>query len=142
MSGYADHGERHAHFGSDPTGAGVYEIKIFADNETVEATSGEDSFHFEIGDDLAGRRLVKVGGYVSTAPSSIVEVMVTNATTSTDMLTDVITIDSATTSSLDATDQPVISAGDAKVALKDQIRIDVQAGDDDAKGLGVKLWFA
>jgi hypothetical protein len=135
--------------GSDPLRPyGVYEIKVFADENALDgllpdsATTvavGDGKFIFAIPLDLDGCTLVRAAGYVTTLGGCTVQIR--NVTQGVDMLTDPIVIDAGEYTSLDSTDQPVVDEANALVDASDRISIDVDDAGG-AKGLGVTLYFA
>lgn len=130
--------------------AGFYQIKVFYDDETVEA--GDGAFIFAIPYDLDRAKLLYVNAYVTTASSSgLVTVQIRNVTQAFDMLTTPITIDANELDAENAATPWVIDAAfedeypwpdsDNTVFYRQQISIDVDTAGTGAMGLGVMLGF-
>lgn len=144
--------------------SGIYQIKLFADDEVV--TTGDGRFIFEIPYDLDKARLRYVNTYVTTASSSgLVTVQIHNVGTvsdpiALDMLSVPITIDANEKSAEQAATQWVIKdsfddvgeAGpsyneygfpyaDYTVFYRQQLRFDIDAAGTGAMGLGVMVGF-
>lgn len=135
--------------GTDPLPPrGVYEIKVFADRDSLDGnlddtaivvSTGDGKFVFWIPEDLDHTELVHVAAGVSVAGA--VTVQIRNITQAFDFLSTKVTIDSAEFTSYTAATPPVITASQP-VAKGDRIAIDVDAADGTAEGLGVILEFA
>jgi hypothetical protein len=126
---------------------GFYEIKVFADDETV--ILGDGAFIFAIPYDLSGGKLRSINAFVTTAGGADLVVMIHNVThigPNLDLLTTPITIDagtldadqSATLAEIDTTvgDVYAYPHPNNRVLNRDQIRIDVDADGGGAMGLG------
>lgn len=143
------HGPEHVPGGPDPIpdlgGAGnaVYAIEVFEADVTVLA--GDNRFEWAIPAHLDGAVLTALEGYLTEASSSTtVQVQIANeryGSTSVDMLSTKLSIDVGELDSDDATTPVVIDAGNATVAHKDHLRVDVDTPGVGAKGLGLILTF-
>jgi len=134
---------------------GFYEIKVFADDETLEA--GDGQFILAIPIDLDRAKLRYVNAFVTTVSSSgLVEIQIHNLTASSnvpsnfDMLLTPITIDASEYDAENAATPWEIDKGyneygwpdtDNTVYYRQQLRIDVDDEGTGAKGLGVMLGF-
>lgn len=132
------HGKRtHVVGGSDPIPyLGLYEIKIFRDDESP--SSGNGKFRIEIPPDLDGWHLAFARAFVGTVGGSF-NLQVSNQTTGFDMLSTSITIDSGEFSSKTGTDG-VPHATHNVVADGDRIWIDCDSVGT-GLGLGIMLRF-
>ena len=152
MSGPFHHGWSHRPGwlgGTDQnTPLGFYEIKVFADrdaldgnlpDEAIVVSTGDGKFVFAIPHDLDQAEMVHAAAFVSLAGA--VTVQVRNVTQAADYLTTALTIDSGETTSYTAA-TPVVIDDDLLADKGDLIRIDVDAADGTAEGLGVMLQFA
>lgn len=130
--------------------AGFYQIKVFADDETVEV--GDNAFVFAIPYDLDRSKLLYVNAYITTVSSSgLVTVQIRNKTQAFDMLTTPVTIDAGELDAENAATPWVIDAqyedeypwpdSDNTVFYRQQIAIDVDTAGTGAMGLGVMLGF-
>ena len=134
------HGRDHAPYGSDPLGAGAFQIKV-TDDITAPSV-GDGAFIMSIPHDLDNSRLVRVSAYVTTVSSSgTPTVQIRNITQSHDMLSTAITIDASEFTSLTAATPPVVDTTNNQVAAGDLIAIDVDATGTGTTGLGVNLVF-
>lgn len=118
-------------------------IKVTGDKTSDPSlTTGDGQFIFEISQDMDLMKLLRVEAYVSTVSTSgDPTVQIRNITQGVDMLSTKVSIDANEFVSADATTPPVINAGNAQVAHKDLIAIDVDVAGTGAKGLGVMLTF-
>ena len=121
------------------TRQGQYEIKLAADDSTVD--TGNGIFIFSIPDDLDGLHLRAAEGFVSTAGSGVTQIQVRNVTQAVDMLSSRIEIDAGDLDSRDSTPRSVIDTDFNQVFAKDQIALDVDANGTTALGHGVMLLF-
>lgn len=124
-------------------GHGVYEIKVFDEDETV--VTGDNAFEWMIPEDLDAAVLVGVEGFVTTNSSSgglLIQVANEKQAGGTvDMLSTRLGIDASERNSLTAATPPVIDTVNDTVAHGDHLRIDVDSAGTGAKGLGVILRF-
>jgi hypothetical protein len=142
--------------------AGFYEIKLFADDETV--TTGDGVFILAIPFDLNKAKLKYVNTFVTTVSSSgLVTVQIHNLGSTQnpagfDMLSTRITIDAnekdaetaATRWAIKGMELPPLSTSyaeygypdsDNTVFFRQQLRIDVDTAGTGAMGLGIMLGF-
>jgi hypothetical protein len=144
------HGHQHRFKGPDPIGIGQYEIKLFPDQAlanllgmSAPVTVGNNLFEFMIPEDLGGCRLRYADAYVSTVASAAIQLQVRNATSATNLLDTVITIDAGEYTSKTAATPPVAhQGGTAECAWGDMITVDVTAAGTGGWGLGVVLEFS
>jgi hypothetical protein len=117
---------------------------LLVDDATDVATgNGAGDFFWRVPSILSGYNLVEVAAQVQTAGTTgTTDIQVHNVTQTADMLSTVITIDSAETDSSTAATPAVIDGANDDVATADQIRFDVDAVSTTApKGLLVELIF-
>jgi hypothetical protein len=118
--------------------AKVIELKVVSD--TMNPITGNGIVVFCIPDAMNGMKLFSAAAYLTTAGSGTTTVQVRNASSSNDMLSTAITIDTNELTSYTAT-QSVVNALYAQVATGNLIAIDVDATAPASKGLGVILTF-
>lgn len=121
-------------------GTAIYAIEVFEVDRSIVV--GDRAFEWEIPEDLDQSVLIKVEGYINTAGTGATEIQLRNRTTSADMLSTKITIDSGEIRSKDAAVQPVIDAGQDTVSWGDMISVDVDAAATGGVGMGVICYFA
>lgn len=128
--------------GSD-YGKRVVGLQVFSDADDVATGNGAGDLFFRIPDVMNGWNLVGVAASVQTAgTTNTTDIQIHNVTQAADMLSTVITIDSAETDSSTAATPPVIDAANDDVSTADSLRIDVDAVSTSApKGLYVELIF-
>lgn len=146
MSGYVDHGWRHApkaKGGTDPvSGDAIYPIKVISDDDTLTTGDGQFIFAVTEADQIAGLNLVDVGAYVTTVSSSgVPTVQIRNITQAWDILSTKVSIDASEFTSNTAATAAVIDTTKDLITLGDLIAIDVDVAGTGAKGLGVVLVF-
>ncbi len=146
MSGYVDHGWRHASKrlgGTDPVADDPmirFHIKI--DGEATTLTTGDGKRIIALEDDLNGMVLVAAEAYVTTVSSSgTPTIQIRNVTDSVDMLTTKITIDASEFTSYTAATRSVVDTSNDDVSTGDRIAVDCDVAGTGAKGLGVHLTF-
>lgn len=144
----AIHGPDHAPGGPDPIpGFAPFEIEVYEPDRVV--LDGDESFEFEIPEDLDGSTLVKVDGYLTTASSSgTVQVQLAKLPdgddgSAVDLLTTKIFIEAGEVNCKESASQPVVddTPGVAEFVWGDHVRVDVDNAGSGAKGLGVILYF-
>ncbi len=123
--------------------AGTKAVQTVAFDFTTDTATGDGAAYFVVPPSMNGMDLVTVGATVITAGTTgTTNIQIANVTQSADMLSTVITIDSAETDSSTAATPAVIDTGNDDVASFDVIRIDVDAvSTTAAKGLIVRLEF-
>jgi len=128
--------------GSD-YGKRVVSLLVFDDSEDNATGDGAGSIFWRVPAVLNGYNLVAVAAQVQTAGTTgTVDIQVHNVTDTADMLSTVITIDSAEVDSSTAATPAVINGATDDVATADSIRVDVDAvHTTPAKGLLVELTF-
>lgn len=122
--------------------AEVFQILVF--DYTANITIGDGKAYFRIPDKCDGMNLVSAHAFAITAGSGAgnTTIQVHNIGTGLDMLTDVITIESTESDSVDAATQPSVNTSNDHVATGNKIRIDVDAvSATPPKGLIVTLKF-
>ena len=138
----AKHGRDHLPASEDPIPA-VYEIKVFADDDTV--TAGDGAFIFCIPRDVGGTFLREADGFVTTVGSTFTRVQLRNITqANNDMLATRIRIDASEFTSFTSSEPTVVDYEDPArnyVFTGDLVAIDVDAAGTGAMGLGVMLTF-
>lgn len=124
-------------------GTAVVPIIVFNDSEDCATGDGAGDIWFRVPSVLNGMNLVGVAACCQTAGTTgTMDVQVHNVTQAADMLSTVITIDSAETDSSTAATPAVIDTANDDVATGDQLRIDVDGvHTTPAKGLLVELQF-
>lgn len=122
-----------------------FEIKLFADAAWPDAvsitTTGDGRFIWEIEDKLDGAYLLELGLWCTTVGTGATVCQVRNETTTHDMLSTPVTIESGERSSRTAVTQPVINPLYQQVSAGDFLSIDVDTASDAQKGLGIWLTF-
>ena len=110
---------------------------------TVDLTTGDGKYFFHIDSTLGGMDLIDVHAEVITAGTTgTTDIQINNVTQAADMLSTVITIDSAETGSDTAATPAVIDTANDDVVENDLIRIDIDAISTTApKGLLITLGF-
>lgn len=128
--------------GSD-YGKRVISVLVFDDATDVSTGNGAGDVFIRIPSVLNGYNLVEVAAQVQTAGTTgTTDIQIHNVTDTADMLSTVITIDSAETDSSTAATAAVINTATDDVATADSLRIDVDAVSTTApKGLIVELSF-
>jgi len=118
-------------------------IQLTVVDFTTDVATGDGKFYFHIDSTLGGMDLVDVHAEVITAGTTgTTDIQINNVTQGADMLSTVITIDSAETGSDTAAAAAVIDTANDDVAENDVIRIDVDAISTTApKGLLITLGF-
>lgn len=118
------------------------EFQVF--DPSTDVATGDGKVMFTIPSALNGMNLTAVHAAVYTAGTTgTTDVQIRNVTDSQDMLSTVITIDSAETGSDTAAAAAVINTSYDDVATNDRIAIDVDAVSTTApKGLTIRLTFA
>jgi hypothetical protein len=135
-----------------PPSAGIYEIKVFADEGALDGnlpdtatvvSTGDGKFIFAIPIDLNTYYLTEAEAFITTVSSSgVVTVMIRNVTDAVDMLSTAITIDVGEFTSYAAAAPSVINNANSQVATGDRIAVDVDGAGTGAQGLGVILRFS
>lgn len=121
----------------------VLSVLLFDDATDSATGNGAGDIFWRVPSTFNGYDLVGVAGAVQTAGTTgTTDVQVHNVTQAADMLTTVLTIDSAETDSSTAATPAVIDTANDDVATGDQIRFDVDAvSTTPSKGLMVELQF-
>jgi hypothetical protein len=124
-------------------GTQVVQLMVFDDSQDVATGNGAGDLFFRVPSTMNGMNLVAVAACVQTAGTTgTTDIQIHNVTDTADMLSTVITIDSAETDSSTAATAAVINAATDDVATGDVLRIDVDAVSTTApKGLLVELQF-
>lgn len=118
---------------------GLIAIKLFSDTQTV-AVGVRWILGVTEADQLAGKLLTAAGTYISTVSSSgLVTLQLENLTSGNPMLSTPLNIDAGEKFSDTAASQYVIDAGEAEIALHDEIAFDVTAAGAGAKGLSIVM---
>tara|TARA_Y100000310_G_scaffold328215_1_gene395991 strand:- start:18176 stop:19453 length:1278 start_codon:yes stop_codon:yes gene_type:complete len=122
---------------------GERNVQMVVFDFATDVATGNGKFYFHIPSTLTGMNLVEVHAEVITAGTTgTTDIQIHNLTQAADMLSTVITIDSAETGSDTAATPAVINAAEDDVATNDVIRIDVDAISTTApKGLIITLTF-
>ena len=123
--------------------AGTKAVQTVAFDFTTATAVGDGAGYFRVPSSMNGMNLVTVAAAVITAgTTNTTDVQIHNVTQAADMLSTVITIDSAETDSSTAATPAVIDAANDDVATADLLRIDVDAiSTTPATGLIVSLEF-
>lgn len=118
-------------------------LLVFDDSQDVATGDGAGDLFFRVPSTFNGMNLVAVAAAVQTAGTTgTTDIQIHNVTDTADMLSTVITIDSAETDSSTAATAAVINTATDDVATGDILRIDVDAVSTTApKGLLVELQF-
>ncbi|MGI9502948.1 MAG: hypothetical protein ACR2RE_07840, partial [Geminicoccaceae bacterium] len=118
-------------------------LLVFDDSENVVTGNGAGDIFFRVPSTVNGMNLVAVAAQVQTAGTTgTTDIQINNVTQAADMLSTVLTIDSAETDSSTAATPAVIDTANDDVATGDQLRFDVDAVSTTApKGLIVELQF-
>lgn len=138
----ADYGTRQLFRRPAPVseGIGIFEIKVFEDDEVVQA--GDGKFKFDIPSDLDESSLIDFEAWITGASSSgDVIVSLYNNTQAVDMLSTSATIDVGELNDDDSVTPFVIDVANSEVAYKDELWINVDNAGTDALGLGVAVKF-
>lgn len=116
---------------------GAYQIKMFADDETVVGGENACECILRIPKDLHGTQLTAIEACVTTAGGGDVTIQAHNITQAVDMLLTVLSIDSGELDSKDAATAVVIDPDNMVVHWGDQIEFNVI--DDGGGALGMNL---
>lgn len=143
------HGPDHVPGGPDPipTGLAPYQIEVFEPDRIVLA--GDESFEWEVPEDLDESTLMKVDGYLTTPSSSgTVQVQLAKLPDGfnvgeVDLLTTKINIPAGEVNAKESGSPPEVddTPGVADVVWGDHIRVDVDNAGSGAKGLGIIAYF-
>jgi len=122
---------------------GTKAIQFVCFDFTTDTATGDGKFYFHVPASMTGMDLVTVHAEVITAGTTgTTDIQIHNVTDAADMLSTVITIDSAETGSDTAATPAVINTATDDVATNDVLRVDVDAvSTTAAKGLLVTLEF-
>lgn len=122
---------------------GIRYVQAVVFDFTTDTATGDGKFYLHIPAALNGMNLVEVHAEVITAGTTgTTDIQIHNVTDAVDMLSTLLTIDSAETGSDTAATAAVINAANDDVATNDLLRIDVDAvSTTAAKGLIVTLGF-
>jgi hypothetical protein len=120
-------------------GYAKHEFKVTADDEEVFLSDADPTHRIGIDTDMDGYTLLAATAYVTTVGSGNIIIQIENTTTSQDMLSTPIRIDSGELDSLDSSIPSVVNPAQAIVSAKDQIDPVITAIGAGAMGLGVRL---
>lgn len=126
-------------------GAAIYQIEVFEPDKIVIVE--DESFEWEVPEDLDGCTLLKVDAYLTTPSSSgTVQVQLTKLdqgfTPETDILSTKIGIPVGEVNLKEAATQPVIANPDDTYDWGDHIRVDIDNAGSSAYGLGLITYWA
>ena len=116
-------------------------IKCVADG--IAPFTGDGITHFTVPSTMDGKNLFTAQAHVYTVGTggSLTNIQLHNSTTGYDMLSTPITIDLSESDSSTAATPPVIG-GNNSVSTGDVIRVDVDAGATNTKGLEIRMVFS
>jgi hypothetical protein len=136
----AKHGRDHSPGGEDPIpgGIGLWEIKVFEDDQLVVA--GDGAWYWPVPDDLDGAEIVYVDAGVSTPSSSgTIELMVAHEPGGTGPFTDILSTGVAIAAGDKNASPGTVDGGAWLIANGDWLKVDVDAAGSGAMGLSLMV---